>query len=228
MNIKSYEDYINATEPTGAYENTVHMITVDATRSDFKLYEQPFEWYEYEDAILTAKVNNTEKKIVSTKTLIDTKRINVDTNTERLEVLLKKEKETGKISKDETNEIKTIKLNNHKLDEQITQLIEELPEIEKQLIIEKDKLDTFTYKKYIAKNEYYSLSRAKKDYRRDHDINYLRKAVHYICSTADRHRYGDKYIAPYPGHPIDENNSPFTPEVTWRMNRIAYGDNSAW
>jgi hypothetical protein len=114
-------------------------------------------------------------------------------------------------------------------EEQINEWIQEILYTEDQNLIENEKLHDYNYAEYVGSFEYNGIKRAQYEYKKTHDIEYLRKAVHYVCEHADKLRYGSKYIAPYPGHLLDKSNSPFSLEETEIINRIAMNDSmSAW
>lgn len=131
---------------------------------------------------------------------------------------VKSEVKKGELSE---KEIKKMVLKSEKI---ISDSIDQIKDIENKIKSKEKELNDQTYLEWICRSEYNSLGRATRDYRQTHDLQYLRKAVHSICSYADKLRYGSKYVAPYYKHPLAQEDSPFCKEVTWRMNQIVYED----
>jgi hypothetical protein len=153
----------------------------------------------------------------------------MDSNIESICRIQKKMQEKdSKISDAEKKNFKILNDMNIKLDMEVSNLIDMISPIEEKKEVLQNELNDLEYRGMVSKNEYYGLRRAKYDYNKTKDIEYLRKSVHFICAYADKLRYGNNYIAPYLGHPLDANTSPFSSETTYLMNRRAYIDNSAW
>jgi hypothetical protein len=226
---RSYEEHVAEATPTGAYELIVNSIVVDSTRSDMNLYREPFVWYETELGCLRNLIKNDECEVKKIKMQIDESRGKIDKNIERINNIVKKmQDKESKVSDTEKKDYKVMNDMNKKLDMDVSNLIDQISIIEQKIITEQNQLFNLEYREMVSKNEYYGLRRAKNEYNKTKDIEYLRKAVHFICAYADKLRYGNNYIAPYLGHPLDLNNSPFSAETTYLMNRRAYIDYSAW
>jgi len=131
----------------------------------------------------------------------------------------KEEKQEIKKGQLSEKEIKKMILKSEKI---ISDSIDQIKVVEDKIVTKEKELKDLTYLEWICRSEYNSLGRATRDYRQNHDLEYLRKAVHSICSYADSLRYGSKYVAPYYKHPLAQEDSPFSEEVTWLMNRIVY------
>jgi cell division protein FtsB len=208
---RSYEQFVDAAKPTGAYDSKVFMIHSDfQRRGEFKLYQDKYEYYENEKNIIKSKIETLEKEIKTLKSKIDSNRDLI-------------EEYTNKISQSKSDadkkEIKLLTDKIPKLEQSINDAIEELPEMETELKDLNKKLSDHEWMEFAGRSEYYSLYRARNEYFQTKDIEYLRKAVHAICSYADSLRYGSKYVAPYKGNPLDVKTSPFSEDVTLRLNK---------
>jgi len=218
---RSYEELVEASNPTGAYDNIVFIIRSDRNRnsrySESKLYQGKFEYYEVEGAILKKNYENSKKDLSDIKIKIDQSRDNLEEANEKVIGL----KSKSSLTESEKKEIKILSEKISKLDDAISKYIDDIPYIESIIEVDKDKLEKYQWNEFIARSEYFRLCRAHKEYFQTNDLEYLRKAVHMICSYSDKLRHGSKYIAPYKGHLLKESESPFSPEQTNRMNYSA-------
>jgi predicted RNase H-like nuclease (RuvC/YqgF family) len=218
---RSYEELVEASSPTGAYDNIVSTIRYDRNRnsrySESKLYQGKFEFYEVEGTILRNNFENSKKDLSDIKIKIDQSRDNLDELNEKVAKL----KSKSSLTESEKKEIKILTTKISNLEEFISNSIDVIPYLESIIEVNKDKLEKFQWKEYIARSEYYGIRRAHEEYFKTNDLEYLRKAVHMTCSYFDKLRYGSKYIAPYKGHLLNESESPFSPEQTYRMNYSA-------
>jgi len=225
---RSYEELVETSTPTGAYDNIVYMIRADKKRNgEYKLYKGAFEYYELDSAILKNNLERNERYLIDLKKKIDESRNSLDVANEKITKL----KNKGSLTESEKKEIKilTIKISN--LEENISEGIDEIPILESTIVSDKDEIEKFKWKEYVARYEYYGLRRAHDEYFKSNNLDYLRKAVHMICSYSDKLRYGNSYVAPYKGHILKQSDSPFSPEQTHRMNYSAeYSDwlNDNW
>jgi hypothetical protein len=211
INNRSYEQFVDEAVPTGAYDSTVFMIHSDFTnRGNSKLYEKKYEYYDNTKYMLKGDIEDLEKEIKILKSKIDTNRDLIEEYSNKISKLSN--------SDNDKKEIKQLTEKIHKLEHSINDAIDELPDMEASLKDLNKKLSDHEWMEIVGRMEYNSLRRAHTEYFKTQDIHYLRKAVHAICSYGDRLRYGSKYVAPYKGHPLDIMNSPFSEDVTRRMN----------
>jgi hypothetical protein len=214
----SYEQFVAEAVPTGAYDNVVFMIHSDFNNhGGFKLYENKYEYYDNTKYMIKGDIEDLEKEINTLKSKIDTNRNFIEEYSNKISKLSN--------SDDDKKEIKQLTEKIQKLEHIINDAIEELPDMETNLIDLKKQLSNHEWMEIVGRREYNSLRRARDEYFQTQDIEYLRKAVHAICSYADCLRYGSKYVAPYKDHPLDVMNSPFSVDVTNRMN---YNSNYQW
>jgi predicted RNase H-like nuclease (RuvC/YqgF family) len=218
---RSYEELVEASVPTGAYDSVVFTIRSDKMRngrySESKLYQGKFEYYAVEGAVLRNNFENNKSLISNLKKKVDEARDSIDEMNKKIDKL----KEKASLNNTENKELKDYTTKIPKLEKAIPEYIEEICELEQIIVSDKDKLDKYQWNEYIARGEYNRLSRAHSDYFKTNDLEYLCKAVHMICSYSDKLRYGNKYIAPYKGYLLKEKDSPFSPEITARMNHNA-------
>jgi hypothetical protein len=222
---RSYEELVEASSPTGAYDNIVFTIRSDKNKnsrySESKLYQGKFEYYEVEGAILKINFENSKKDLSDIKIKIDQSRDNLDEANKKNIGL----KSKSSLTESEKKEIKILTTKISNLEDFISSSIDDIPYIESIIEVNKDKLEKYQWNEFIARDEYYGLRRAHKEYFQTNDLEYLRKAVHMTCSYSDKLRYGSKYIAPYKDHLLNESESPFSPEQTYRMNYSAQHTN---
>ena len=215
---RSYEELVEASDPTGAYDNVVSTIRSDKMRygrySDSKLYQGKFEYYQVEGATLRNNLESNKSLLSNLKKKVDEARNSVDEINEKINEL----KEKPSLTTTQNKELKDLTMKVYNLEKAIPEYIDEICELEQVVVYDKDKFEKYQWKEYIARGEYFRLSRAHSEYFKTNDLEYLRKAVHMICTYSDKLRYGSKYIAPYKGHPLKEKDSPFSPEETARMN----------
>jgi hypothetical protein len=228
IDTKSYEDHVSEAKPTGGYEQIVQRILANE-RSDWShsIYNSEYSYYPITKAKIEQAIYKNNSIVRSLKEKIDTTRKKIDDTKERVEELIKQQSENSS----EMKKLQAIFVKIPELEEQINEWIQEILYAEDQLQVEKEKLHDYNYAEYVGSFEYNGIKRAQYEYKKTHDVEYLRKAVHYICEHADKLRYGSKYIAPYYGHLLDKSNSPFSPEETERRNRIILNINestSAW
>lgn len=214
----SFEQFVAETIPTGAYDNIVFTIHSDfKNQNESKIYEKKYEYYENTKNIMKVNIEDLEKEMNTLKSKIDTNRDFIEEYSNKISKLSNSDIDKKEI-KQLTEKIK-------KLQQTINDAIEELPEMETNLKDLNNKLTKHEWMEITGQKEYNMLRRARNDYFQTQDIEYLRKSVHAICSYADCMRYGSKYIAPYKDHPLDLMNSPFSVDVTNRMN---YNSNYQW
>ena len=214
----SYEEFVAEAVPTGAYDKTVFMIHSDFNNhGGFKLYEKKYEYYDNTKIMIKLKIEALEKEMNTLKSKIDTNRDLIEEYSNNISKLSN--------SDNDKKEIKTLTEKIKKFEQIINDAIEELPEIETNLKYLNKKLSNHEWMEITGQKEYNMLRRARDEYFQTQDIQYLRKAVHAICSYADSLRYGSKYVAPYKDHPLDIMNSPFSEDVTKQMN---YDSNYQW
>ena len=218
---RSYEELVEASEPTGAYDNIVSTIRSDKMRngrySESKLYQGKFEYYAVEGAVLRNNYENNKSLISNLKKKVDEARNSIDEMNEKIDKL----KGKASLNSTENKELKDYTMKISKFEKAIPEYIEEICELEQIVVSDKDKLEKYQWNEYIARGENNRLSRAHSDYFKNNDLEYLRKAVHMTCTYSDKLRYGSNYIAPYKGHLLKEKDSPFSPEITARMNHNA-------
>ena len=215
INNYSYEERVKTSIPTGAYDNIVYMIRADKKKNgEYKLYKDKFEYYEVDGIILKNNLERNEKNLIDLKKKIDESRDSLDKAVEK-NIELKKRQVLTDIEK---KIIKDLTMNISKLEKDISKYIDEIPILESIIVSDKDKYQKYNLEKSFARVEYYNLRRAHNQYFKSNDLDYLRKAVHLTCSYADKLRYGRKYIAPYKGHPLKDDESPFSPEQTYQIN----------
>lgn len=188
------------------------MIDQDMKRQgEFKLYQGKCEYYEAEKMKLVNNIQTVETQIDSLKSKVDNARETIDKNQEKIS-------EAKKSTEADKKQIKQMIDQIPKLEKVISENIDEIQELEKDLVTLKKELSDHEWMEICHRHEFYGLSRARNEYFQNHDLEYLRKAVHAVCSYADRLRYGSKYVAPYKGHPLEEKESPFSEDVTARKN----------
>jgi len=226
IDTKSYEDHVLETIPTGGYEHIIRSILAnEASHWENSTYSGEYSYYPVTKGRIEHSIYQNNLLIRSLKDKIDKMRDKIENTKDKMSELIEKKLENS-------SDMKILQSTFEKIpefEEQINEWIQEILYTEDQNIIENQKLQDYNYSEYVGSFEYNGIKRAQYDYKKNRDLTYLRKAVHYICSHADKLRHGSKYIAPYPGHLLDKSNSPFSPEETERMNRIAMNDSlSAW
>jgi len=184
------------------------------TYIDNRTYEQLVEDYESEKIKLQNEIKKTETEIETLKSRVDNARDQIDKNTEKISEI----KTKSNVTEAEKKEAKLLSDKIPKLEQQISECIDEIAELEPVLKDLTKELEHHEWMEICSRTEFYCLSRARNEYFKTGDIQYLRKAVHSICSYADSLRYGSKYVAPYKGHPLEYDNSPFSEDATDRMN----------
>lgn len=226
IDTRSYEEHVLNAEPTGGYEHIVQNILANERSNwNHSIYIGEYSYYPVTKARIEQAIYKNNLLVKSLKEKIDTTRKKIDDTKERVEELIKQQLENSS----EMKKLQIIFAKIPELEEQINEWIQEILDTEDQNLIENEKLHDYNYAEYVGSFEYNSIKRAQYEYKKTHDVEYLRKAIHYVCSHADKLRYGSKYIAPYPGHLLDKSNSPFSLEETERINRIAMNDSmSAW
>jgi len=207
---RSYEEHVIEAKPTGAYNYKVRDILLDE-RSHWQNKNYTQKWEGYSRACQEHELNKQKNDLKSFKEKVDNCRNKIDEFNEKL-----KESKMTEIEKNKINKLIETQ------SKMIEDYIDEINTLEQSVKINQQKLDHDLYMDWISRCEYYNLGRASREYRQNHDLEYLCKAVHYICSYADKLRYGSKYCAPYFQHPLEMDNSPFSYEVTARMNHVVH------
>jgi len=226
IDTRSYEEHVLNTEPTGSYEHIIQNILAnERSRWEHSIYNGEYSYYPITKAKIQQNIHENDSLIKSHKDKIDKMREKIDTTKNRMSELIEKKLENSS----EMKILQSTFVKIPELEEQINGWIQEILDAEDQILVEKEKLHDYNYAEYVGSFEYNGIKRAQYEYKKNHDLKYLRKAIHYICSHADKLRYGSKYIAPYPGHLLDNSNSPFSPEETDRRNRMVTNESlSAW
>jgi hypothetical protein len=226
IDTKSYEDHVSEAKPTGGYEHIVQRVLAnERSHWSHSIYTGEYSYYPVTKGRIEYSIHQNNLLIKSLKDKIDKMREKIDNTKDRMSELVEKKLENS-------SDMKILQSTFEKIpefEEQINEWIQEILYTEDQNLIENEKLHDYNYAEYVGSFEYNGIKRAQYEYKKTHDIEYLRKAVHYVCEHADKLRYGSKYIAPYPGHLLDKSNSPFSLEETEIINRIAMNDSmSAW
>jgi len=226
IDTRSYEEHVLNAEPTGGYEHIVqNVLANERSNWNHSTYSGEYSYYPVTKGRIEQSIYENNSSIKSLKDKIDKIREKIDTTKDRMSELIEKKLENS-------SDMKIIQSTFAKIPEfedQINEMIQEILDTEDLNLIENEKLHDYNYSEYVGSFEYNGLKRAQYEYKKSGDLTYLRKAVHYICSHADKLRYGSKYVAPYPGHLLDKSNSIFSPEETDRRNRMCVNDSmSAW
>jgi predicted RNase H-like nuclease (RuvC/YqgF family) len=220
IDYRSYEEHVAEAVPTGAYDLKAREILLDGKNNwQLNYYNKKFVGYENEIYYLEKNISDINDENQKYKLKIDNLREEIDNENKS------NEKDSNEKESIEKKSIKNQRLNQIN-NEKIEKLIENIYDNDNIIKNIQVKLEKLKYNYSISESEYYNLKRARREYIQTHDLEYLRKAVHYICSYADMLRYGSKYKAPYYNHPLEYKDSPFNIERTNIMNQIAYEDPS--
>jgi len=219
--------------PTGAYDKFVSDII---SKSNSKYYHDtsvPMTICRH----LKIKIANTSQTIINIKNEIDSKRKTIDKlNEENREIKvnpdflhinnlvnLKNASEQSKNTSDKSNkylkqlaniDIKIFnKFKNNivqidTLSKDIEELIEELYFTEETLRLDNIKLPELELNDMVREAHESRLDAAERVYRKNKDIEELRRLVHYTCDLNDKYFYGPKYVAPFKGNLLSWESVP--------------------
>jgi hypothetical protein len=200
------------TIPTGAYDIKVSEIIQNASRPPIPTMKDISITESQTFRIIKGELERESLKI---ENKIDNSRTQIDKLIEKNESVYESNK---KINLDKIN----------KLNKEIDKYIEELIIFKERVKLTKRDIDKSEHSEMVFRGYEIRLDRAEFCYRKSkkttEDLDFLKKIVHYSCETIDKFSYGTDYIAPYPGHLLDPEKSPFTEEVTARKNKNALVD----
>jgi len=215
------EDKIQNTIPTGAYDMVAQQIKNHVQSRCRRDNTQSINVLQR----LELKIKNTKLTISNLKSIIDTNRQTVDklneenneihSNSEYIHIInlinqINTSNNKNKYLKQFANIDKSVydRFNNNKiqieaLNKEIEESIEELPLHEFTLKSDENMLPYIRYENLLTKSHESRLEEIEKIYKKNNDLDELRKLVHYWCQLFDTALYGKHYVAPYKNHPIE-------------------------
>jgi hypothetical protein len=223
--------------PTGAYNKVVSEII---SKANSKYYRDTFPTMTH-CRHLKIKIANTALTISNIKSDIDSKRKTIDKlNDENREIKINPDflhinnlnnlmntsensnkylKQLANIDLKIFNKYKANIIQIDSFNKDIEGLIEELPLHEETLRLDNIKLPILELDDMVREAHESRLDEAEKIYRKNKDVEELKRLVHYTSDLIDKHYYGSKYVAPYKGNLLSWESVPESFKI-FKMNHF--------
>jgi len=241
-NFKSLAERAKDTVVTGAYDR--HLI-------NYKLVADQ-GWHAHSEEVnnehtylfpLKSEIYYKKERLKSLKETVDKNREQIDKLEKRKEIIkkdpsyltmcnfkeqLQNGKEVGKqlmkVSDKTYKEMLANVENTKMLNEEIEECIGEIPYLEELIVKLEKRIPHVELKVYKLNSKDSQINDALRNYKKSKDFEIFRKEMHYIYDLYDKDAFGKDYVAPYKGHLLSYERSPFTREETDRLNKAAVFD----
>jgi len=206
--------------PTGAYDRIVAQIKLNANHN----YRRDNTPTITEARHLKIKIGETKREISNLKNTIDSNRRTIDKLTEEnndIKTLPDYQQIVNLVNQIDTADdhskykyLKQYSNTNHKLydkyknnknqidvlNKEIEESIQELYLNEKTLELDEKKLPQLECDDYVFESHSSRLEAIERIYKKNKDLDELKRLVHYTCEIVDKYVYGNHYVAPYKDH----------------------------
>ena len=157
----------------------------------------------------TTSIKKEKKPYVMTearKIAFEKARMKREENLKLKKELKEKEQEHIKLLKEKATNKKQKKI--QKLNKEIEESIEDLQLHEKTLELHQKKLPQLECDDYVFESHDSRLEAIERIYKKNKDLDELKRLVHYTCELLDKYLFGKDYVAPYKDHPLTWENAP--------------------